>query len=74
MAIVAGWGTAIALTLGIIDRFIPSRKAAVIKTLGDLETQYHYALINKQDTEASVLRKKMAVLRKRIEIGGIDET
>lgn len=68
-----GYGAAIAYALGIIDRFIPSRKAAVIKTLGDLETQYHFALINKNDTEASILRKKMAVLRKRIEVGGLDE-
>jgi len=69
-----GWGAAIAVALGIVDRFIPSRKAAVIKSLGDLEVQYHYALINKKDTEASILRKKMEVLRKRIEVGGLDAT
>ena len=67
-----GYGAALAYALGIIDRFIPSRKAAVIKTLADLESQYHYALINKRDSEASSIRKKMVVLRKRIEIAGVD--
>ena len=60
-----GINTAIGVIAKIIDTLWPSKKAALFDKLKALEFEYHNALINKQDTKAAEIRKKMADLRRK---------
>lgn len=62
---IPGYGTAIGVIARIIDTLWPSKKEALFAELKQLEYDYNYALITKQDTKAAVIRKKMDVLRKK---------
>ena len=50
----------------LIDKFVPSRKAALFDRMKELEFQYHFALIHKQDTAAAELKVKLRDLRKKL--------
>jgi len=50
----------------IINKFVPSRKAATVDELNDLLVQYDKALELGEDTKASLLRKRMRKLREKL--------
>jgi len=52
----------------LVDKFVPSRKAALFDRMKELEFQYHFALIHNKDTEAAELRVKLRELRDRLNI------
>ena len=67
-----GWGTAIGEIVSIINKFFPSRKAALVDQLNALNVKYQKALDSGNDTEAASLRKQMEELRKKADITGGD--
>ena len=60
-----GYGAALAFILSWIDKLIPSKKAALVKRLRELNVLYLEALEDKRDTDAAVIRKQMDELRKK---------
>jgi hypothetical protein len=50
----------------LVDKFVPSRKAALFDRMKELEFQYHFALIHNKDTEAAELKVKLRDLRKKL--------
>jgi hypothetical protein len=52
--------------LDILNKLIPGRKEAYVNELNDLLVQYNKALEEGRDTDASILRKRMVVLRKKL--------
>lgn len=51
--------------LSIIDKFIPSRKAAAIQRINDLTMKYAQALREGRDTDAALLKKEIKQLREK---------
>ena len=52
--------------LAILNKLIPGRKEAYVDELNRLNVEYSKALHSGRDTDASILRKKMHVLRKKL--------
>jgi len=67
-----GWGAAVGFLMEIINKFITSRKAALVDELKRLNAEYEKALKNGDDTKAATLRKQMVELRKKAEFTGGD--
>jgi uncharacterized coiled-coil DUF342 family protein len=67
---ILGWGTVAGVAAKIVDSLWPSKKAALYDKLKQLESDYSYALINKQDTKAAEIKKQIDALRKKIEFTG----
>jgi hypothetical protein len=62
---IPGWGAVLGYAMGWLDRLIPSKKAALVDELNALNKKYESALLAGRDTEAAILRKQMAELRKK---------
>ena len=60
-----GWGSAVSIVLSWVDKLIPSKKAALVEELNALNVKYEKALNEGRDTDAAILRKQMAELRKK---------
>ena len=60
-----GWGQAIAAFLMILDKFIPSRKAALVDEINKLTVEYQKALQAGKDTQAAILKKRLTELRRK---------
>jgi hypothetical protein len=61
----AGWGAFAGFLMEIINKFVPSRKAALVDELKRLNAEYEKALKEGRDTDAAILRKQMEELRKK---------
>jgi hypothetical protein len=62
---IPGWGAVLGYAMGWLDRFIPSKKAALVDELNALNKKYEAALLSGRDTEAAIFRKQMVELRKK---------
>jgi len=60
-----GFGTVVSLIARIVDNLIPSKKAALVAELNALTVKYNEALNSGRDTDAAMIRKQMAELRKK---------
>jgi protein-arginine kinase activator protein McsA len=63
-----GWGSAISFIMELVNKFVPSRKAALVDELNRLTAEYQKALESGKDTEAAELRKKIQVLRQKADL------
>lgn len=63
----AGWGAFAGFLMEIINKFVPSRKAALVDELKRLNAEYEKALKEGRDTDAAIFRKQMEELRKKAE-------
>lgn len=61
----AGWGAALSFIMEIINKFVPSRKGALVDELKRLNYEYEKALKDGRDTDAATIRKQMVELRKK---------
>lgn len=50
----------------LLDKFIPSRKAAAVDQLNNLTAEYQKALAENNDTLAASLRVQLVALRKKL--------
>lgn len=49
----------------ILNKLVPSRKAALVDEINKLTVDYQKALEQNHDTDAAVLRKRLQELRKK---------
>jgi hypothetical protein len=56
----------------ILNKFIPSRKGALVDEINNLTVKYQKALEEGRDTEAAQLHKRLQELRKKAEFTGGD--
>lgn len=49
----------------IVNKFIPSRKAALIDEINTLTWAYSKALEENRDTDAAILHKRLKLLRRK---------
>jgi len=49
----------------ILNKLMPSRKAALVDKINSLTFKYHRALKNGEDTDAAVYKKQLNALRKK---------
>jgi len=59
-----GWG----MIFDVLDKFLPSRKAALVDRMRELEADLAEALKSGQDTKAAELRVKLKDLRTKAKI------
>ena len=67
-----GYGAVIAYVLSWVDKFIPSKKEALVNELSALNKKYEEALLKGDDTNAAIYRKQMVEIRKRAGFAGGD--
>ena len=63
-----GWGD----FFSVLDKFIPSRKAALVDRMRELESQLADALQSGNDTKAAEIRVQLKDLRTKVGITGDD--
>jgi len=61
-----GWGQAIGAFLAILNKFIPSRRAALVDEINKLTVEYQKALQAGKDTQAATLKKRLTELRRKV--------